>query len=160
SKSNCVLANGTPGNDPDGAGPSPCAAIPAGLPGFVGGMWHTGNGTLTADASTCGNYGVPYNPSSPTRTELLYDVLFSPVVQKVHQGLDAGGFPFTVEFQRLGYNSTLQFNDLGTLFTDIDNDVDNPNPNVLMGEPLIGDGNTYYLASMLGPIDPYYTVSQ
>ena len=160
SKANCVLANGTPGNDPDGGGPSPCAAIPAGLGGFVAGMWHTGTGTLTADATDCGNYGVPFNSATPTRAELLYDVMFSPVIQKVHQGNDAAGFPFTVEFQRLGYNATVQFDSDATFFTDIDNNIDNPNPNSLMGEPLIGDGITYYVSNLLGPVDPYYTLTQ
>src|SRR5262249_12935019 len=154
---NCVLADGTPGNDPDGGGPSPCAAIPPGLTGFVPGMWHTGDGTPTSDATTCGNYGVPFNAATPTRAELLYDVLFNPRGQKVHQGTDAAGFPFTVEFQRLGYNTTVQFNEDATLITDIDNNIDNGNPNVIMGEPLRGDGITYYLTNLLGPVDPYYT---
>jgi hypothetical protein len=157
SKANCVLANGTPGNDPDGGGAAPCAAIPAGLGGFTPGMWHTGNGTASADVADCGNYGIAFNPATATRAEALYDVMFSPVIQKVHQGLDAGGFPFTVEFQRLGYNATVQFDADATLFTDIDNNVDNDYPNVLMGEPLRGDGLSYYLARLLGPVDPYYT---
>ncbi|HEU5181946.1 MAG TPA: thrombospondin type 3 repeat-containing protein [Candidatus Polarisedimenticolia bacterium] len=157
SKANCVLANGTPGNDPDGGGPSPCAAIPAGLGGFTPGMWHTGNGTASADVTDCGNYGIAFNAATATRAEALYDVMFSPVIQKVHQGLDANGFPFTVEFQRLGYNATVQFDAEATLFTDIDNNVDKDYPNVLMGEPLRGDGLSYYLSSLLGPVDPYYT---
>jgi subtilase family protein/thrombospondin type 3 repeat protein len=159
SRSNCVLANGTPGFDPDGGGPSPCAAIPAGLTGFVGGMWHTGNGTPTSDSGACGNYGVPFNPATPQRAELLYDVMFSPVIQKVHQGNDANGFPFTVEFQRLGYNSTVQFDGSTSLITDIDNNIDNPHPNVLMGEALRGDGISYYLSRLVGPVDPVYTLT-
>ena len=159
SRSNCVLANGTPGYDPDGAGPSPCAAIPAGLTGFVGGMWHTGNGTPTSDATNCGNYGIPFNTATPTRAELLLDVLFSPVIQKIHQGNDPSGFPYTVEFQRLGYNATVQFDGSTTLITDIDNDIDDPAPNVLMGESLRGDGISYYLTRLLGPVDPYYTLA-
>jgi subtilase family protein/thrombospondin type 3 repeat protein len=158
-RSNCVLANGTPGNDPDGGGPSPCAAIPAGLAGFVGGMWHTGDGTPTSDATACGNYGVPFNPSTGVRAELLYDVVFSPIIQKVRQGNDANGFPFTVEFQRIGYNATVQFDYNTTFFTDIDNNVDNPTPNVLLGEPLRGDGLSYYVTNLIGPVDPFYTVS-
>jgi len=157
SRSNCVLANGTPGYDPDGAGPSLCAAIPAGLTGFVGGMWHTGNGTSTADATDCGNYGIPFDTATPTRAELLLDVLFSPVIQKVHQGNDSSGFPYTVEFQRLGYNTTVQFDGSTTFITDIDNDIDDPVPNVLMGENLRGDGISYYLTRLLGPVDPYYS---
>src|SRR5262249_53185845 len=86
-----------------------CTAMPA-LPAAVSGMWHTGDGTATADTSACGNYGFPFNSATPARAEILYDVLFSPVVQKVHQGNDAGGFPYTVEFQRLGYNANVQFN--------------------------------------------------
>ena len=151
SRSNCVLANGTPGYDPDGAGASPCVAIPAGLTGFVGGMWHTGNGTATADATDCGNYGIPFDTATPTRAELLLDVLFSPVIQKVHQGTDSNGFPYTVEFQRLGYNTTVQFDGSTTFITDIDNDIDDPAPNVLMGENLRGDGISYYLTRLLGP---------
>jgi hypothetical protein len=46
SKSNCVLVDGTPGNDPDGAGAAPCAALTVGA--FTGGAWHTGSGQAGA----------------------------------------------------------------------------------------------------------------
>lgn len=125
----------------------------------MGGVWHTGNGTPTSDATTCGNYGIPFNAQTPNRAELLYDVMVSAVVQKVRQGFDANGFPFTVEFQRLGYNSTVQFDGSSYLITDIDNNVDNPAPNVLVGESLKGDGIAYYLISLSGPADPVYSAS-
>jgi hypothetical protein len=157
SKANCVQANGTPGNDPDGPGGAPCGAIPAGLTGFVGGVWHTANGTPTGDATSCGNFGVPFNPATPNRAEIVYDVLISPVIQKVRQGNDANGFPFTVEFQRLGWNQTVQFGGSSYFFVDLDNNIDNATPNVLVGENLRGDGLAYYLTQLSGPVDPLYT---
>ncbi|HEU5218147.1 MAG TPA: hypothetical protein VFU23_05775, partial [Gemmatimonadales bacterium] len=46
SKSNCVLGDGTPGNDPDGGGALPCAALTVGA--FSAGAWHTGSGQVGA----------------------------------------------------------------------------------------------------------------
>jgi hypothetical protein len=133
SKSNCVQANGTPGNDPDGAGGAPCGPIGPGA--FVGGVWHTGSGVAGscsggstpgaacylnedcggggtcsggADNPLCGNYGIAWKTSTSRRAEFILDYFISPVIEKVNQGTDANGNPFTVEFQRLGFNDTVQ----------------------------------------------------
>ena len=107
-----------------------CGALTAGA--FTGGVWHTGSGvagTCTvggaacyldadcgangpcnggADNPMCGNYGVPWDNNTAERAEFILDYFISPVIQKVNQGTDTNGFPFTVEFQRLAFNDTVQ----------------------------------------------------
>jgi thrombospondin type 3 repeat protein len=182
SKSNCVLGNGTPGFD-NGLGGG-CVAIPAGA--FVGGVWHTGSGvagTCTtggaacyldedcaggangpcvggADNPLCGNYGIAFNPATGRRAEFILDYWMSPVIEKVNQGLDANGFPFTVEFQRLAYNDTVQLRYAEpTLYIDADNNIDSDNPKAIIrsGNGPRGDGWQFYIQAVIGPIDPYYT---
>jgi hypothetical protein len=181
SKSNCVQANGTPGFD-NGLGGG-CVAIPAGA--FVGGVWHTGSGVTGtcavggaacylnsdcgangpcnggADNPECGNYGLAFNDLTGRRAEFLLDYFISPVIEKVNQGTDANGNPFTVEFQRLGFNESIQFYyNEPTLYIDVDNDIDHDVPKAIVrpGNGPRGDGTQYYIATQTGPIDPHYTV--
>ena len=95
------------------------------------GIWHTGDGdanTPAPAALACDNYVKPADSTTPARTETILDVLESPIVAKVNQAADARGFPYAVEFQRLGFNLNDQFIDAysggGVL---IDNDVDSDN---------------------------------
>jgi hypothetical protein len=133
SKSNCVMADGTPGNDPDGSGSGACAPIPAGLTGFVAGIWHTGDGNpVTPDdlATGCDDYAMPLEPGTPPQAEMLLDVLQSPIIARVHQGIDARGFPFAVEFQRLGLNINHQTPDyFAGGFINLDTDIDSDDRN-------------------------------
>jgi hypothetical protein len=193
SKSNCVLSpGGDPGNDPDGFGGAPCAALTAGLGTFVGGVWHTGSGVLgvctgpgpdttcylTSDCvagdtcvggadngvnaggyADCGNYGVSVNASTPERAEYLHDYLVSPIIEQVNQGLDANGFEYEVEFQRLGFNNSVQirYASVGA-YVNIDNNVDSNNNNAIIRPGVFrGDGLPYYIAFIGGPIDPVKT---
>ncbi|HEU5217098.1 MAG TPA: thrombospondin type 3 repeat-containing protein, partial [Gemmatimonadales bacterium] len=183
SKTNCVLANGTPGNDPDGPGGAPCAALTAGP--FVGGVWHTGSGVAGtcavggaacylssdcaggangpcnggADNPQCGNFGIAFNPGTSSAAEFLHDYLVSPILEKVNQGNDANGFPFVVEFQRLAFNNTTQIDLEGdTLYINVDNNVDSNTSNSIIKPGVFrGDGLAYYFTAVTGPIDPYYT---
>jgi len=188
SRSNCVLGNGTPGYDP-GTG---CAAIPntttLPAPAFAGGVWHTGSGVAGscttggaacyldedcaggtngpcvggADNPSCGNYGIAFNPATGRRAEYIMDYLLSPVLEKVNQGNDLSGFPYTVEFQRLAFNDTVQLRYAEpTLYIDLDNNIDNDNPKAIIraGNGPRGDQWQYYVDTVGGPIDPYYTLN-
>ncbi|HYV17475.1 MAG TPA: thrombospondin type 3 repeat-containing protein [Verrucomicrobiae bacterium] len=120
-----------------------CGFQTAGGPGKFG-IWHTGDGdpaTPPGGAVACDNYTLPTNSGSPARVELLFDVLESPLVAKVNQASDARGFPYTVEFQRLGLNLNIQlFDAYAGGGINIDNDADSDAVNSLLGQA----------------IDPYY----
>jgi hypothetical protein len=113
-----------------------------GLCGFqtssgVGGMgiWHTGDGnpsTPSNTASVCDTYPYPTDGSTPAYTEVIYDFLQSPIVQKVHQTDDARGLPWTVEFQRLGLNLNVQLSGYAGGTLDLDNDIDSDERNCLV----------------------------
>jgi hypothetical protein len=113
------------------------------------GIWHTGEGNvLTPDetSTTCDNYGMPYHPSTPLASEFLFDMLESPIIAKVHQTLDARGFPYTVEFQRLAMNMNHQTLDsyAGGLIN-FDSDVDSDDRNSLLGQVFYPRfGGAYY----------------
>ena len=150
---------------------------------FTGGVWHTGSGVrgtckvggascyLDADCGAngpcnggadnpeCGNYGVPWDNNTPERAEFILDYFISPVIQKVNQGTDSNGFPFTVEFQRLAFNDTVQLLYSPTLYIDIDNNIDSDNPKAIIrsGNGPRGDTTQYYIGTITGPADPYYT---
>ena len=104
------------------------------------GIWHTGDGDPTTPipaATVCENHAQPGDNATPTRTELIMDVLESPIIAKVNQNNDSRNFPYTVEFQRLGYNENIQLVDGyagGGL--NIDNNVDSDNANSLLGQPV------------------------
>ncbi|HET8947882.1 MAG TPA: thrombospondin type 3 repeat-containing protein, partial [Candidatus Polarisedimenticolia bacterium] len=116
-----------------------CGFQTAAGPGKFG-IWHTGDGdpsTPTGGAVPCDNHTRPFNGASPEKVELLFDVVESPIVAKVNQASDARGFPYTVEFQRLGLNLNIQLNDAyagGGI--NIDNDADSDAVNSLLGQNL------------------------
>ena len=100
------------------------------------GIWHTGDGDLfTPDdvATACDNYTMPQNPATPAQAEFVLDMLLSPIVAKVHQTLDNRGFPYTVEFQRLGMNLNHQTVDAyaGGMIN-LDSDIDSDDRNCLL----------------------------
>jgi Thrombospondin type 3 repeat len=108
------------------------------------GIWHAGDGnpaTPLATAIACDNYPMPSDPATLFNVEIIMDVLETPIVAKVNQLADARGFPYTVEFQRLGLNENYQTIDGyaggGIL---VDNDVDSDNAGSLLGEVM----DTYY----------------
>jgi hypothetical protein len=100
------------------------------------GIWHTGDGdTFTPDefSAGCDNYYMPSNPATPAQAEFLFDMLESPIVAKVHQTVDARGFPYTVEFQRLAMNFNHQTLDAyagGQI--NLDSDIDSDDRNCLL----------------------------
>ncbi|HYV84301.1 MAG TPA: thrombospondin type 3 repeat-containing protein [Patescibacteria group bacterium] len=102
------------------------------------GIWHAGDGnpaTPVAGATACDNYPMPSDPATPAHVEIVMDVLETPIVAKVNQLSDARGFPYAVEFQRLGLNENYQTIDGyaggGIL---VDNDIDSANAGSLLGE--------------------------
>ncbi|MEK7282921.1 MAG: thrombospondin type 3 repeat-containing protein, partial [Acidobacteriota bacterium] len=100
-----------------------------------GGIWHTGEGdpaTPDANANACDNYPYPNDPLTPNFTEIIFDVLTSPIVAKVHQVNDSRGFPYTVEFQRAGFNMNIQTADYAGGSIDLDNDIDSDAKNCLL----------------------------
>ncbi len=105
------------------------------------GIWHTGDGDPTTPSLTstaCDQYPVPADPVTPPQEEVIYDVLVSPVIAKVHQIPDSRGFPWGVEFQRLGYNMEDETggSGYGAAFAggslDIDSDIDSDVRNCLI----------------------------
>jgi hypothetical protein len=100
------------------------------------GIWHTGDGdpsTPAGGAIACDNYVLPGNPSSPAKHDALFDVAESAIVAKVNQAADARGFPWTVEFQRLGFNLNIQLvNAYAGGGVNIDNDIDSDAVNSLL----------------------------
>jgi len=110
---------------------------PAGLfqaPG-AGGIWHTGDTSLaTPSGQTCDSYPYPTDAATPAFEEVVFDILVSPIVAKVNQKVDARGFPYTVEFQRLGANMNIQTADYAGGDIDFDSDVDRDQGNCLLCE--------------------------
>jgi hypothetical protein len=102
------------------------------------GLWHTGDGdpaTPAAGAIACDNHAVPSDPATPALGESVFDVLTSPLVAKVNQAADARGFPYTVEFQRLGLNLNIQLVDgYASGGVNIDNDADQDSTNSLLAQ--------------------------
>ncbi len=122
------------------------------------GIWHTGDGDPATPLSTsagCDNYSMPSNPATPVQAERILDVLISPIVARVHQSPDARGFPYTVEFQRLGLNMNHQTIDaFAGGFVNFDSDIDEDEGNCLLCQYFyprfggvyytVGRFNTYY----------------
>jgi hypothetical protein len=119
------------------------------------GIWHTGDGDpLTPDdlALVCENHLMPQDGATPVTAERIMDVLVSPVVAKVHQGNDARGFPFTVEFQRLGMNINHQtFDHYAGGFVLLDTDIDTDERSCLLCQGVFYPrfGGFYYVAARL-----------
>jgi hypothetical protein len=114
-----------------------CGFQTAGGPGRFG-VWHTGDGDASTPggaATACDLHAQPQDNNTPSRSELLFDVLMSPLVAKVNQAADARGFPYTVEFQRFGMNMTIEtFDGYAGGGVNIDNDADSDNENSLLGQ--------------------------
>ena len=102
------------------------------------GIWHTSDfGTLVPPmpSTTCHHYALPHDPNTPAKVETLFDVAESPIVAKVNQAADARGFPYTVEFQRLGLNLNIQLADgYAGGGINVDSDVDDDGGNSLLGQ--------------------------
>jgi hypothetical protein len=130
------------------------------------GIWHTGDGnpSTPGTGSNCDPYPYPTDASTPSFTEVFFDVLHSPIIQKVHQTNDARGFPWTVEFQRVGFNFNVQTAAYAGGSFDLDNDVDSDVRNCLMcGYLYLRFPDIYALVSFhsyYGAIDPESPVPQ
>jgi hypothetical protein len=97
------------------------------------GIWHTGDGNpSTPTTSVCDEYPYPTDPSTPTFEELVFDILESPIIAKVNQKNDSRGFPYNVEFQRLGLNLNIQTADYAGGDVDFDTDIDRDTGNCLL----------------------------
>jgi subtilase family protein/thrombospondin type 3 repeat protein len=99
------------------------------------GIWHTGDGnpaTPAITAQTCDNYPYPTDGQTPPFTEIYYDVLHSPIISKVNQKNDARGFPYSVEFQRLGMNLMIQTGYYAGGNVDFDSNIDSDAENCLL----------------------------
>jgi hypothetical protein len=104
------------------------------------GIWHTGDGnpaTPGGAATACDNHSQPSEIGTPTKVELIMDVLESPIIAKVNQLPDARGFQYTVEFQRFGFNENIQTMDgYAGGGINIDNDADSDNTNSLLNQEM------------------------
>jgi hypothetical protein len=101
-------------------------------PGAAG-IWHTGDtNPATPSAQICDEYPYPQDPATPTFEEVVFDILVSPIIAKVNQKNDAKGFPYVVEFQRLGVNANIQTADYAGADIDFDSDIDRDQGNCLM----------------------------
>ncbi|HKQ97299.1 MAG TPA: S8 family serine peptidase, partial [Candidatus Polarisedimenticolia bacterium] len=112
---------------------------PGNQPSF--GIWHTGDGNPATPppngATACDNHPQPRDGVSPPKYEQMFDVLESPIVAKVNQAVDARGFPYSVEFQRLGLNLNVQtYDGYAGGGINIDNDVDNDGVNSFLVQHL------------------------
>jgi hypothetical protein len=104
-------------------------------PPGAAGIWHTGDtNASTPTGQTCDKYPYPQNPATPTFEEVVFDILASPIIAKVNQKPDAAGFPYSVEFQRLGVNMNIQTADYAGGSIDFDSDIDNDQGNCLLCE--------------------------
>ncbi|HZN03023.1 MAG TPA: thrombospondin type 3 repeat-containing protein, partial [Candidatus Polarisedimenticolia bacterium] len=101
------------------------------------GVWHTGdtNAATPTASSPCDNHPSPSDPSTPNTTEYLFDIAVSPLLAKVNQSADARGFPWTVEFQRVGLNLNIQlFDGYAGGGVNVDNDVESDGANSLLAQ--------------------------
>ena len=99
------------------------------------GIWHTGDtNPATPSGQVCDSYPYPNDPSTPVFEEVLFDILVSPIIAKVNQKNDARGYPYTVEFQRLGANMNIQTGSYSGGDIDFDMDVDRDQGNCLLCE--------------------------
>ncbi|HZI94648.1 MAG TPA: thrombospondin type 3 repeat-containing protein [Patescibacteria group bacterium] len=104
------------------------------------GVWHAGHGPVGAPGApgACPPYTDPTDPLTAPNTEFIHDVLQSPVMNKVNQGLDARGIPFSLHMEAMGWNEQQNFGDASTVTTiEVDSNVDDDGPVIL------GDSYTY-----------------
>ncbi|MGH2652050.1 MAG: hypothetical protein ACRDHK_12685, partial [Actinomycetota bacterium] len=100
-------------------------------------------------------YSVPSDPSTAPATEIVVDVLNSPLIAKVNQEPDARGFSWTPEFRRLAMNAQLRIpTPDARLVIDVDSDWGDDGQNVLVAETdrYVEDRAQRSLASLVGPI--------
>ena len=118
-------------------------------PPGAAGIWHTGDtNPATPTGQTCDSYPYPTDPTTPVFEELVFDVLTSPIIAKVNQKNDARGFPYTVEFQRLGMNINIQTSGYAGGDVDFDSDIDRDDGNCLLCEYwYYRNGDIYTLAA-------------
>ncbi len=105
------------------------------------GIWHTGDADPTTpgiNSNACDNYPFPNDTNTPQFTEIYLDILESPIVAKVHQVPDSRNFPYTVEFQRLGFNLNMQTRDYAGGNINLDNDIDSDEANCLLCQYIYG----------------------
>ncbi|MBI4161454.1 MAG: S8 family serine peptidase, partial [Acidobacteria bacterium] len=110
----------------------------AGFQNLGAGVWHTGNGLSDANAGNndgvttfaesqannadrCRRYSIPTDPSTAPATEIVVDVLNSPLIPKVNQEPDARGLPWMSEFRRLAFNTNIR---IPTATARLDIDID------------------------------------
>ncbi len=129
----------TPGDCPNGT----CQQIPQicrddagscliGVPATTGGVWHTGRIGFTPQATCLGIGNQPaecqqYETISSTDGRLQWwELLKTPVIEKVNRVLDSDGEPeFRVEVINFAWNLLLDLPDeFATLTWEVDNDVD------------------------------------
>ncbi len=104
------------------------------------GTWHAGHGPVGnfRDANACPPYAPPSDTLTAPLTEFIHDVLDSPVLNKVNQGLDARGIAFDLRMERIGWNDTQSFTDTATVINlEIDSNLDDSGPIIL------GDSYSY-----------------
>ncbi len=110
-------------------------------PNLPKGTWHAGHGPVGAygTANACPPYAPLADLSTAPLTEFIVDVLESPALQKVNQGLDARGLPFDLRMESVGWNESQSFTDT-SVFTwmDVDPDLDEGN------EVVLGDAYAYH----------------
>jgi hypothetical protein len=116
------------------------------------GIWHTGDGDPTTPnaqtVSVCDEYPYPNDPATPTFEELVFDILESPIIAKVNQKNDSRGYPYNVEFQRLGMNVNIQTANYAGGDVDFDTDIDRDTSNCLLCEYwYYRNGDIYTLAA-------------
>ncbi|MGH9749293.1 MAG: thrombospondin type 3 repeat-containing protein, partial [Candidatus Polarisedimenticolia bacterium] len=119
------------------------------------GIWHTGDGDPTSPgptATVCDNHHLPSDGETPVQAEKTMDVLVSPIIAKVHQTADARGFPYTVEFQRLGVNINHQtYDHFAGGFINLDTNIDTDDRNCLLCQGVLYPrfGGVYYVVARL-----------
>ncbi|HYV85086.1 MAG TPA: thrombospondin type 3 repeat-containing protein [Patescibacteria group bacterium] len=125
-------------------------ATPLFQPPGAAGIWHTGDTVLsTPSGQVCDSYIYPNDPATPLFNELVFDILESPIIAKVNQKPDARGFPYTVEFQRLGMNVNIQTAGYAGADIDFDSDIDDDSRNCLLCEYwYYRTGDIYTLAAL------------
>ncbi|HKY33638.1 MAG TPA: thrombospondin type 3 repeat-containing protein [Candidatus Polarisedimenticolia bacterium] len=100
------------------------------------GTWHAGHGPVGTFrvAGACPPYTMPSDPLTAPLTERIYDVLDSPIMQRVNTAPDARGIDFTIQMEAVGWNETQSFTDASTITQmEVDSNVDDGGP-VMLGD--------------------------
>ena len=141
-----------------------CADVAAGIcsgpPQPTGGVWHTGRiGSTTNTACLV----VGNNPGDCQAYETIggfggslqwFELLLTPVVQKVNPQLDADGDPvYTAEILNWAWNASVDLADANATFTwELDNDFDRIAPVNLIGDDAV-------LGSLTGPFGAVHPIA-